>query len=169
MATITHQFTPQDAIFPATNPGTLDLIAGTSFPVSCLDFDAATDETVYFRFIATAYGSGNVTVEVFWYADTATSGNVVWEVQLCVVTPDTDSQDVETDAFATLNYVQDAHLGTTGQRLHKATVTVTNLDSLAAGDWVNLRLARDANSSNATDDMSGDASVVAVAVSYSDT
>jgi hypothetical protein len=45
--------------------------------------------------------SGNVTVDLDWYADTASSGAVVWGVQMAAITPDTDTQDVETDALPT--------------------------------------------------------------------
>ena len=142
---------------------------GTNFPVSGLAFDATTDEAAFWKFVAHNYGSGNVTLWVDWYADTATSSTVTWEAQLAVLTPDADTQDIETDGLATLNFVQDTHLGTTGQRLHRAIITISNLDSLAANDLVFLRLARDANGTNAADGMTGDAIVVAVTVSYSDT
>jgi len=69
--------------------------------------------------------------------------------------------------LATANTVTDTHLGTTGQRLHRASVTVSNLDSLAANDDLWVRIARDAN--NASDTMTGDAILVLATVSYSDT
>jgi hypothetical protein len=103
---------------------------------------------------------------VFWYADTATSGDVIFEAQIAAITPNTDTQDIETKALATATNATDTHLGTTGQRLHSVDITVSNLDSLAAGDYVTLRLARDAN--NASDTMTGDALVVKVVVTYSD-
>lgn len=169
MATVTQTFGPLDSVPPATNYATLDVAAGTNFPVPSLRFDASTDESAYFFFRAVSYGSGNLTITIDWYADTASSGNVVWEASIAAITPDADTQDVETKSFASVNYVQDAHLGTTGQRLHRASVTVSNLDSVAANDWVCLKISRDANGTNATDDMSGDAQLVALAVAYSDT
>lgn len=169
MATVTQHLDVGGAIFRSTASPALVQVDGTSIPVRGLAFDATNDEAAFWSFIATSYGSGNLTVRVYWYADTATTGNVVWEAQIAAITPNTDSQDIETDALATLNFVQDTHLGTTGQRLHSADITVSNLDSLAAGDHVFLRLARDANGTNATDDMAGDAIVVLVTVSYSDT
>lgn len=137
---------------------------GTNFPVSGLAYDAATDEAAFWEFRAVSYASGNVSVAIDWYADTASSGNIVWAVQLAAITPDTDSGDVETKALATANTVTDSHLGTTGQRLHRATVTVSNLDSLAADDAVWIRIARDAD--NASDTMTGDAILVGATVSY---
>ena len=140
---------------------------GTNIPVAGLAFDASADEAAFFHLHAINYGSGNVTVKLQWYADTATTGDVVWGVQLAAVTPNTDTQDVETKALATANTATDTHLGTTGQRLHEIDVTVSNLDSLANGDAVWLRIYRDADA--AGDTMTGDAILTCVVVSYSDT
>lgn len=132
-----------------------------------MDFDAATEESVFFRFIATNYGSGNLTLDIDWYADTATSGDVVFGAALAAITPNTDSQDIETKAFATANESTDTHLGTTGQRLHHVAIAISNLDSIANGDWCALKLYRKAAA--AGDTMTGDASVVGLRISYSDT
>lgn len=166
MATVRHQFTPLDGIPPAANYATFDVIAGSNFPVACLDFDAGTDEAIFFVFRAAAYGSGDLTLDLDWYADTASSGNVVWGAQIGAITPDTDTTDIETKSLATANTVTDAHLGTTGQRLHRAQITISNLDSLAADDWVVLRVFRDAD--NGSDTMTGDACLVGAQLSYSD-
>lgn len=167
MATVNQTLIAEEAQFLASAFPQYVKTNGTNFPVAGLAFDAASDETAYWKFLADSYGSGNLTVDIFWYADTASSGDVIWDVGIAAITADTDTQDIETKAFATINSVTDTHLGTTGQRLHKAVVTVSNLDSLAAGDVVHLKLNRDAN--NASDTMTGDAIVVAVRVSYSDT
>jgi len=166
MANVYIPISPEAAQYlAATFPAYLKA-NGSSFPVSGLAYDAATDESAFWRFRAVNYASGNVTLDIFWYADTATSANVVWEAQLSAITPNTDSQDIETDGLATLNFVQDTHLGTTGQRLHSCAITISNLDSLAADDIVTLRIARDANGTSATDDMTGDAILVSATVSY---
>jgi hypothetical protein len=167
MATVTQVFRPFDGVPPASNYATLDVISGTNYPVPCLDFDAATGEAIYFYFEAVNYGSGNLTVNIDWYADTASSGDVVWEAAIAAITQNTDTQDIETDSLATANTVTDSHLGTTGQRLHRASITVSNLDSIAAGDWVVLKIDR--NASSGSDTMTGDACIVGVSVSYSDT
>ena len=165
MATTVQDFGPFDAVPVATNYGTLDVVAGTNFPVPAIDFDPTTAETVYFFFRATNYGSGNLTLKIDWYADTGSSSDVVWGAAIAAITPDTDTQDIETKAFATAQTVSDTHLGTTGQRLHEAVLTLSNLDSIANGDWVCLKFYRDA----AADGMTGDASVVKLSLSYSDT
>lgn len=169
MGTVYQSFTPFEGIPPAANYPQIDVVAGSNFPVASLRFDATTQESIYFVFRAVNYGSGNITIDIDWYADTASSGNCVWEAQISCITPDADSQDVETDALATLNYVQDTHLGTTGQRVHRASITLSNLDSIAAGDFCTLKIARDADGTNATDDMTGDAQLLMVTISYSDT
>lgn len=169
MATVTHQFDVQSGKLRTTGFAALVQANGTNYPVPGYAFDAATDESIWFNFIATSYGSGDVTVRVFWYADTGSSGTVVWECQMAAITANTDTQDIETDALATLNFVQDTHLGTTAQRLHSADVAVSNTDSVADGDYVTLRVARDADGTSAADSMTGDAIVTMVIVEYSDT
>lgn len=167
MATVFQQLAPEEAVFLASAFPQYVKNNGSSSPVSGLAFDAASDEAAFWTFRAHNYGSGNLTLDIDWYADTASSGDVIFDAQIAAITPDTDTQDIETKAFAAISSVTDTHLGTTGQRLHRATITISNLDSLATNDYVTLRLNRDAN--NASDTMTGDAIVVVVTVSYSDT
>jgi hypothetical protein len=167
VATINRDLTPESARFLSTAFPQYKSVPGTNFAVSVLFYDAAAIESAYWKFPSTGYGSGNVTVDLFWYADTASSGDVVWGCALAAITPNTDTQDVETKAFATQNTATDTHLGTTGQRLHQIAVTVTNLDSLAVGDMVWIRIQRVAT--DAGDTMTGDAGLVLARVSYSDT
>jgi len=166
MATVYHQFDAMSAQFLSTAFPAL-VRNGTNVPVYGLAFDAATDEAAFWTFRAQNYGSGNLTVNIDWYADTASTNDVVWGVQLAAITPDADTTDVEAKTLATANTGTDTHLGTTGQRLHRAVVTLSNLDSLANNDNVWLRVYRDADA--AGDTMTGDAILVLVTVSYSDT
>jgi len=168
MATVKHRFGPEDAIYPSASYAQFKSVAGTNFPVNSIAYDATTEESVYFRFPSINYGSGNVTVRVRWYSDTAqTTGGVAFGASLAAITPDTDTTDIETKAFATEVVATDTHLGTTGQRLHEMSITVTNLDSIAAEDWCMLKLARKV--ADGGDTMTGDALVVEVGVDYSDT
>lgn len=169
MATVKIPLSVLAATPAATNGAAHKTVNGTNFPVRALAFDASTDEAVFWQFRIPSYGSGNLTLKLMWYADTGASGSVVWEAQIAAITPNTDTQDIETDALATLNFVSDTHLGTTNQRAHECSITISNLDSVAADDFVFLRLARDANGTNATDDMTGDALLVEAELSYSDT
>jgi hypothetical protein len=170
MATVyPFQLLPENAVFMSSAFPALNKVVGSNFPLFVLDFDAAADEAAFWKLQPNDYGSGNVTIDIEWYAENAMSGNVVWEAQFAAITPNTDSQDVTTDALATLNYIQDAHLGTTSKRVHRCSITLSNLDSLANRDDVFIRIARDANSSSATDDMANDAAFVSATLSWSNT
>lgn len=151
------------AFLGSTFPQRLNTL-GTNIPVPGLAYDAAADEAAFWRFIATGYASGNISADIYWEADNATSGDVVWGAAIACITPNTDSQDIETDSLATENTVTDTHLGTTGQRLHLCTITISNLDSIADGDEVAIRIRR--VGSSGSDTMSNDAILVAVRLSY---
>lgn len=166
MATVYQHFDPSAAALRTSAFPQLVQANGTNIPVRGLAFDASTEEAAFVRFRASHYGSGNLTVDFDWYADTATSGAVVWGAAIAAITPG-DSQDVETDSLATAATTTTSHLGTTGQQLHRTSVTVSSLDSLAADDHVAMWFYRDAD--NGSDTMTGDAILVGLTVSYSDT
>lgn len=167
MATVSQVFEARSAELRTTAFPQLVKANGTNIPVSGYAFDASTEEAMFFDFRAIRYGSGNLTVDVDWYADTASTGAVMWGAQIAAITPAADTQDVETDALATVATTTTTHLGTTGQRLHRTAITVSSLDSLAADDDVRLRISRVA--ANAADTLSGDAIATRITISYSDT
>lgn len=167
MAIISHYLEPESAQFLTSTFPQFTKTNGTNFPVSGLAFDAAADEAAFWKVEALSYGSGNLTLDLWWYADTATSGVVRWGGAIAAITANTDTQDIETDGLATEATSDDTHLGTTGQRVHKDTVTISSLDSIAAGDLVFLRIRR--VGSNGADTMTGDAILLLAKLSYSDT
>lgn len=167
MATVYRELLPEEAVFAASAFPQFDRAAGTNFPVTGLKFDAAATETAYWKVAAFNYGSGNPTLDIIWYADTASSGVVRWEAAIAAITPIADTQDVETKAFATALTIDDTHLGTTGQRLHRASIIISNLDSLAVLDVVWVRVSR--LGGHANDTMAGDAILAIAWLSYSDT
>lgn len=141
---------------------------GTNFPVSGLAYDASSAETAYWKFEPVNYGSGNITCDVLWYADTSTTSThgVAWEVAIAAITPSSDTTNVETKAFATAQSASTDLGSTDAQKLMKTTVTISNLDSVAAGDEVWLKVTRLV--SDAADDLTGDAILTSVRLSYSD-
>jgi hypothetical protein len=169
MATVYQTLLPEEAQFLATAFPQFVKNAGTNFPVSGLAYDAATQESAYWKFRAINYGSGNITIDLYWHATTVTTGTVCWEAQISAITPDTDTQDISTDALATLNYIQDTHLTTTAKRLHTCAIALSNLDSIAANDICHLKIARDADGTNATDTITEDVTLIMAVISYSDT
>jgi hypothetical protein len=101
--------------------------------------------------------TSGITVRIWWMGDTATSGNVRWGVQLEKTGTDMDADSFDTNAQAT-----SAANGTSGVE-SVASITITSIDSLTAGDRYRLRVYRVA--ADATNDtMTGDAQLVAVEV-----
>lgn len=148
MANVVIQLDPASARLPATLAATYTSIpagtVGTNPSVMSYAFDGAGTSKNYINLVfrASNYASGNVTVDIDWFSTgTATTGNVKWEAQLCAVTPG-DAQGVTTDSFATANTVTTT-TSTTAKGLTRSTITITNLDSLAAEDRVYLQIDRD--------------------------
>ncbi|MFG1683514.1 hypothetical protein ACGFNP_25320 [Nonomuraea sp. NPDC049269] len=167
MATVRQPISPEEAQVATSAFPQYIKTNGTNFPVTGLAYDAASTESAYFKRRLAGYGSGNITLNVTWYADTASSGVVRWSAAVACITPNADSQDVETKAFATSTDTDDTHLGTTGQRVHGHDIVITNTDSAAAGDLVWIRLQR--LGGHANDTLAGDAIVLDAELSYSDT
>lgn len=160
------QLAPNSAIPASSNGAAFTVVAGTNFPTVLLSFDASTDQTCYFYFRAKPYTTGNITATIYWYADSASSGDVIWGAALAAITANTDTTDIETKAFATAQTVTDSHLGTTGQRLHSIDLTISNLDSVADADWCCLRFYRDADAGG--DTMTGLANLVGLDLAFAD-
>jgi hypothetical protein len=148
-------FTAEDNYPPATNYATLD----TRNSVLVLDFDATTEESATFIGVIpeNAALTNGLTVRLWWMGDTATSGNVRWGVQF----EDTGT-DLDADSYDTNAQVTSAVNATSGIE-SVASITITTIDALAAGDRFRLRVYRVA--ADATNDtMAGDAQLVAVEV-----
>lgn len=128
-----------------------------------LAFDTTTEEMCFWQFrMPSDYGSA-LTAKIQYKMASATSGGVAFDVSLMAVTPG-DSQDVDADAFATVNGGSDATVPGTAGYLDAVSITLTNEDSVAAGDFVVVRLARDV--ADAADTASGDCEVVMLALEY---
>lgn len=130
---------------------------------SYLSFDDTTVEAARSpnMMMPAAYtGSGTLKADIFYAMASATSGKVDFEVSVEALTAadavDTDSAE----SFDTANAANETVPGTAGY-LGKLTVTLTNKDSVAAGDQVRLKLERDADDGT-NDTASGDARVYLV-------
>lgn len=148
---------PESAHFPASNYAVLTII--NRRPV--LAFDAATDETAYWTFVAPQGLTGTITAILYYMMASATTGNVYWQGALEAVTPG-DALDLDAgSSFDTANSGNGAVPATAGY-MQAITITLTNADSIAAGDLVRLSINRDAD--NASDNAGGDAYLLAVEV-----
>jgi hypothetical protein len=164
MATKTYAFRRDDASFPNVALPVRTRIEGTNFMLHGLAFDSVTTQQCFFPWHAVDYGSGNLTVTIKWLANIAITGSVTFGAAIACL-KDT-SQDATTKAFTTEVTTTVAHAGTTGRRLQTAQIVVNQLDSLAPGDMVWVRLRR---ITDATDTMVGNAVVTGLTLSYSDT
>lgn len=157
MATL-EVFLPEGANFPASNfpePG----IDGQLRPY--LGFDATTDESCDWTFIARQGLTGAVTCVITYRAASAITGSVRWQASLEAIT---DGDATDTDAassFDTANSNGAVVPGTAGY-IDQISITMTTADSIAAGDYCRLRINRDADGTSGTDDATGDAQILAV-------
>jgi len=130
-----------------------------------LDYDDSTKETAYsaaFRMPAAYTGTGTLFAVVQYAMASATSGTVEFEVAVEAVTPADALNLNSASSFDTANSGTETVPGTAGY-LSEIAITLTNKDSVAAGDLVRLSLARDA--ADATNDTAtGDARVLGVTI-----
>ncbi len=150
--------TPFSAEFPATNYPSLTL--SNRRPV--LGFDTTTSETAYWTFVAPQGWTGTVTAVISYAMASATSGGVAFDVALEAIT---SGDALDTDAstgFDTVNAGNDATVPGTAGYMEQLSITLTNADSIAAGDLVRLSVARDV--ADAADTATGDCYVFAVEI-----
>ena len=127
-------------------------------------FSPAAAETLYSpQFVMpAAYAAGTVYCKLFFTMANTATGNVVFNCAVEAITP-ADAHNLITDEyFDTENdSASTAVPGTTGY-LGTVTITLTNKDSVAAGDLVRLKITRDV--ADGGDDANSDARVYAVQI-----
>lgn len=126
-----------------------------------LAYDESAEEHAWSKHFAmpAAYtGSGTLKLDVDFIMASATSGSVAWQVYVEAVTPG-DAEDVltTTNNDGSSNDETTGVPGTAGH-LGRSTITLTNKDSVAAGDLMRVLLLRRAP----LDDASGDCRVLNV-------
>ena len=129
-----------------------------------LEFDAATDEaTVFSGDLPASYaGTTGITVSLRWSAETATSGNVVWDVSIERIQDYVT--DLDGDSFSAVNSITVATASASGE-LSYDDVTFTDgadMDSLAAEESFRIKVNRDAN--NGSDTMADGAQIRSVVI-----
>lgn len=127
-------------------------------------FDDTAEEAIVsaeFEMPSTYTGSGTLKAIVFCAMATATTGGVVWDVLVEAVTAG-DTLDMEAaSSWDSVNSATTTAGGTAGD-LFATTVTLSNKDSVAAGDLVRIGVRRDCDSGS--DTMTGDAYVFAISL-----
>jgi hypothetical protein len=171
VATGSILLTPQSAILPdgsASNlaPGLSRVKSSAGAPSPYfyqLLFDAAATEQCMWAFRMPADYSSAPVLKVQYKMASATTAEVVIEGRVAAVT-DGDAQDVDANGFGTANASAATTVPGTAGHLDEISLTLTNNDSLAAGDFTIVYLAR--LGADAGDDAAGDMEVIAVTLEY---
>ena len=149
MANSRLTFLPESASFPASNFPQLQDVNRRKV----LSFDAATNETCQWTFIAPQGLTGTLNAVIFFMMASATADTVDVDVSIEAITPG-DALDLDAgDSFDSVNSQDNTTVPGTAGFMEAITVALTNKDSIAAGDLCRLKLTRDASSDDATGDM----------------
>lgn len=170
MADVIRELYPAEAQYGSTFPQFLRAL-GTGGPVTWLAYDASLVESASWELGALNYGPAGtvINVDIIWGAATATSGVVMWEIQLGAITPETDTTSAEAKTYGTAVTGTDTHLGTTAKRLMRATLALdvaAELDNAAEGDQLWLKISR--LGTNGSDTLAGDALLHSALVTWAD-
>ena len=150
--------TPESVHFPSTNFPELTQI--NQRPV--LAFDAATDETAYWTDIAPQGITGTLTLIISYVMASATSGAIGLQAQIEAVT-DNDATDLDAvTSFDTVNNSASTTVPATAGYIDQVSITLTNSDSIAAGDYYRISVNRDADGSAIADTATGDLYLLAI-------
>jgi hypothetical protein len=133
--------------------------------VPVLDFDPDADEYAIFGAVMPRhYAGGGVTETIGWMATSATSGTVRWDGAFKSITDDAD--DLDTKPLDTARSVTSTTASASGEVKYE-TIAYANgdeMDSVAAGEYFQFQLNRDANNGSSLDTMTGDAELVFVEI-----
>ena len=165
MATATVILPVQSAKLPATNPAAID---GGEVNWRLLFDDGATAETCTWQFRMPANYASALTAKLQFSVMSTQTGDdaktVKFGVSVMAVTPE-DAADIVTESFDTVNTgTKTLATNQTAGYLKDLSVTLTNADSVAAGDYVKIKLAKDV-----TDTVVGDTEVVAFSLEFTTT
>ena len=149
---------PAGAVFPASNPPELVQINGTNNSYFVADFDKATDEKCDWHFTIPAnWDSGNITAKIKYIAN-ATTGNVMWVVSHKGISETESIDQALTDEAFSADTVDE-----TANNLCIASKTFA-LTGITTGEWVILRLKRDAD--DAGDTLDADARLLEIVIEW---
>jgi hypothetical protein len=153
-------------LFPVSGPATFTCGMDVDKDHRLL-FDASSDENAVWQFRMPANYSSALTLKLqFACASTQSGTNTVkWNGYLMAVTPDTDAQDLDADSFAAANAgTETLDNDQTAGYARELSITMTNADSVAGGDYCRLKVERDT-----TDTATGDIELRNAVLEYTTT
>lgn len=129
-------------------------------------FDATVDKIVHWTFrMPSNYASAPV-LKLQYSMASATVNEVIMACQVMAVS-DGDAQAIDPDSYDTVNTSSATTVPATAGYLDEISLALANNDLLVAGDWVALKVSRDAD--NVGDDATGDLELVAATLEYTTT
>lgn len=147
-------------------PVNFDVIGETNYPtirtpasnttLRVAGFNDTTDQLVKLQGVAPQGLTGTLTLVVYGFMASATSGTVGLRAEVEAVTPGDSLNRNTTRSYDTINYQTSATVPGTAGYPFSTTITLTNNDSLAAGDEFTIRFGRDADGTGTTDSATGD-------------
>lgn len=147
-------------------PENFDVIGETNYPqirtpasngtLLVAAYDATTDELAKLKGIAPQGLTGTMTLVVYGFMVSGNSGTIGLRAEVEAVTPGDSLNRNTTRSFDSINYQTSATVPGTAGYPFATTITLTNNDSLAAGDEFTIRLGRDADGTGTTDSAAGD-------------
>lgn len=140
--------TPYSAEFPTSSYPKL-LTIGTGMR-PCLAFNDTSPESAYWTIVAPQGLTGTMTAVLSYVMATANANSIEFEVAVQAVS-DGDSTDLlTTNTFDTVNSSGPITVPATAGFIDQVSVTLTNQNSVAAGDLLRISVSRDAD--DATND-----------------
>jgi hypothetical protein len=116
-----------------------------------LAFDTTTAETCYWTVVAPQGLAGALSAIIHVFGNAAGTNTVKFGVSVEAITPG-DATDLDSaTSFDTVNTSSAVAMPTTQGHQTSVSVTLTNADSIAAGDYVRISLARDISDTFAAD------------------
>lgn len=155
---------PASALSPTTTAGCAAIStveAGTNdVDYKVLDFDQTTEENCFVSFAMPDSWDGGTILASFTWTTTASSGDVIWGLKGRSFAND----DAIDQAYGTAQTVTDSFIAAGDIHISAATSAITLAGSPAGGQWVQLKIFRDAD--DAGDTLNGDARLIAVSIKY---
>jgi len=154
----TIRFKPVDAVLPTANSPELVQINGTNHSYPVLDFDKTTDEKCDWHFTIPAnWGSENITARIKYIAN-VTSGDVMWVMSYKGISETENIDQTLTDEVFPADTVDG-----TANRLCIASKAFS-LTGITAGEWVILKLTR--NADDGGDTLDADARLLEIVIEW---
>lgn len=119
-------------------------------------FDAAADELCHLNGVAPQGLTGTLTLEVFGWMLSATTGTIGLRAEVEANTPGDALNRNTTHSFDAINYATSATVPGTAGYEFQTTITLTNKDGIVAGDDFIIRFGRDADGTGTTDSATAD-------------